>query len=288
MNEEPSREPEGAPEAPMRGADADRGPGGGQPGRSAGEADGRREEAGGVPPGRRPRRRRRLILRVVLTAGAVLVLVVVFFAVANVVVMRAAGHRIYESLDAVPCNDVALVLGTSVRLPNGRPNAYFRDRIDAARRLYESGKVRHLLLSGDNSRAGYSEPAEMRRALLARGVPAPAMTLDYAGFRTLDSVVRAHTVFGLDSFTIVTQRFHALRAVAIARRRGLDVVAYCMPGPALGNRWKVEGREVFARAMAFIDLYILDRQPKFPGPPEPIVLDPSGSPATSAPVSPAP
>ncbi len=155
---------------------------------------------------------------------------------------------------------------------HGRLNLHFAQRIDAAIRLYRSGKVRHLLVSGDNHTADYDEPSDMREALVSAGVPANAITCDYAGFRTLDSVLRARSVFGLSRFTLVTEAFHCPRAVWIARCHGLDAVAFAAPD--LGARWslRVKIREMAARAWCALDLYLFHRKPKFNGPFEPIIL----------------
>ena len=184
----------------------------------------------------------------------------------------AAAGRIFRSVEAVPQNDVAVVLGTGKLTARGYPNLHFNQRIAAAAALYRAGKVRHLLVSGDNHIKTYDEPTDMRDALVAAGVPTNAITCDYAGFRTLDSVVRAQSVFGLTNFTIVTEEFHCPRALWIARQRGLDAVAFAAPD--LGARWsaRVKAREVLARAWCALDLYVLARQPKFPGPHEPILL----------------
>jgi len=117
----------------------------------------------------------------------------------------------------------------------------------------------------------------MRDALVAAGVPAIAITCDYAGFRTLDSVARANTVFGLKQFTIVTEEFHCPRALWIAQQHGLNAVAFAAPD--LSVRWsaRVRAREAFARVWCAMDLYVLNRKPHFPGPPEPLLLTAAGS-----------
>lgn len=184
----------------------------------------------------------------------------------------AAQNRIFRSIESTPTNDIALVLGTGKRTRNGTPNLHFTQRMTAAAVLYRSGKVRHLLVSGDNHTQGYDEATDMRDALVACGVPADAITCDFAGFRTLDSVVRANSVFGLTNFTIVTEEFHCPRALWIAQRHGLDAVAFAAPD--LNARWsaRVKAREILARAWCAVDLYVLNRSPKFPGPSEPIQL----------------
>jgi SanA protein len=184
---------------------------------------------------------------------------------------QAAAGRIFSSVEAVPKNDVALVLGTGKTTRNGNPNLHFQQRITAAASLYRSGKVQHLLVSGDDHIKTYDEPGDMRDALIAAGVPASAITCDYAGFRTLDSITRAGMVFGLSKFTIVSEEFHCPRAVWIARAHGLDAVAFAAPD-VNSARWslRVKCREYFARAWCGVDLYVLNRGPKFPGPREPI------------------
>lgn len=112
----------------------------------------------------------------------------------------------------------------------------------------------------------------MRDALQQAGVPPDAITLDYAGFRTLDSVVRARDVFGLSRVVIVSQDFHSRRALFIADRIGLDAIAYEAKAVTRRHRFQMRAREALARTRAVIDMCVLGTQPKFPGPPEPIVL----------------
>jgi len=185
----------------------------------------------------------------------------------------AARERVFRSVDAVPAREIGLVLGTSRVTPRGKPNLHFNQRIAAAAALYHAGKVRHLLVSGDNHVATYDEPTDMRAALMAAGVPASAITCDYAGFRTLDSVVRAKNVFGLSQCTIISEDFHCPRALWIAQLHGLDAIAFAAPDVSLKS-WSLRAgvREQFARAWCAMDLYVLHRQPHFAGPREPIVL----------------
>ena len=186
---------------------------------------------------------------------------------------RAAQGRVYQSVAAVPVRDVGLVLGTSKATRSGKPNLHFNQRIAAAVELYRAGKVHHLLVSGDNHIATYNEPTDMRNALVAAGVPASAITCDYAGFHTLDSVVRAQEVFGLSQCTIISEDFHCPRALWIAQQHGLDAIAFAAPDVSLrGWSLRAECREQLARAWCGVDLYVLHRQPKFPGPREPIIL----------------
>src|SRR5215472_13866017 len=184
----------------------------------------------------------------------------------------AAQGRVFRSVEEIPRNEVALVLGTSKTTLGGTGNLHFNQRIEAAAALYRAGKVKRLLVSGDNHIKGYDEPTDMRDALIASGVPRQVITCDYAGFRTLDSVMRAKSVFGLSDFTIVSEEFHCPRALWIARKHGLNAVAFAAPDLSLRWSVRVKLREVLARAWCGIDLYVLHRGPRFPGPPEPIVV----------------
>lgn len=181
-----------------------------------------------------------------------------------------ARHYTYDDVDAVPYNRVALVLGTSKYLIGGSPNHYFKYRIKAAAELYNSGKVDYILVSGDNATVQYNEPRQMRRALIQAGIPASAIYSDYAGFRTLDSIVRAKEVFGQARFTVVSQAFHNERAIFIARHFGIDAVGFNAVDPSAYQGIRTRVREVFARLMGLLDLYVLDKGPKFLG--EPIVI----------------
>lgn len=198
-------------------------------------------------------------------------LAALFVAFANVRILTQNADRLFTRETDTPARDIALVIGASPTLSDGRPNLHFSSRIDAAAHLYHAGKVRHLLVSGDNGRASYNEPHAMRDALIARGVPAEAITCDYAGFRTLDSVIRAHRIFSAQQLTIVTQRYHNTRALAIARHEGIDAIGFCSADVNLRESLRTELREVLARAATIVDLHILHRAPRFLGPAEPIL-----------------
>ncbi len=181
-----------------------------------------------------------------------------------------AQDRIVSSTDNLEEFEVAVVLGTSKYL--GRTlNEYYSHRIEAAIRLFEQQKVSHFLLSGDNAHRSYNEPWTMKRDLLKAEVPEENIHLDYAGFRTLDSIVRAKKIFDTDDFLIVTQKFHCERALFIANYYDINARCLAVPGPVTKTGFSIRLREVFARTKAFLDLYIMNTQPKFLGPKEPIV-----------------
>lgn len=212
------------------------------------------------------------VLLVILPAGLLLAI--------DLAVSLATRSRIYEDLADVPPAPVGLVLGTSSHQPSG-PNLFYEGRIMTAAKLFHAGRVRALLVSGDNATPHYNEPWTMRQDLIERGVPAEYITLDYAGFRTLDSVVRAQAVFQQDELIIVSQRFHAARALFLAGFVGIDARALTAPDPPAGWYLRVRIREVFARAMAMLDL-LTGRGPRFLGDLEEVTLKPP-APRTAAP-----
>lgn len=139
----------------------------------------------------------------------------------SVAFVRVSAHGyLYGEVD-VPTAPVALVLGAQVR-PDGTPSSFLAGRLELARRLYETGKVRAILVSGDNMAPEYNEPDAMRDYLLERGIPADKIICDYAGYDTYDSCVRAQRIFGVTRMIMVTQSYHLPRAVATARRIGLE------------------------------------------------------------------
>lgn len=186
--------------------------------------------------------------------------------------LDSSGHRTVADTDGwlqqVPASQTALVLGAG--LFSGQPSPFLARRLDIAAQLYQAGKVKALLLSGDNSRKEYDEPTAMRDYLRAKGVPDAVMVLDYAGFDTWDSCVRARKVFGAQRLTVVTQLFHLPRAVALCRTAGLETYGV---GDDSAKVWAATtyagaAREFFAAAKGFADAKVLNSDPIFPGPRE--------------------
>lgn len=194
-----------------------------------------------------------------------LLLLVLFVVFSNLAIIQSTKSVIYQSVVKTPKKKVALILGTSRYTVRGNTNLFFKYRIAAAVDLYEQGKIKHIIVSGDNSITSYNEPREMRKALIAQGIPEEAITLDFAGFRTLDSVVRCKEVFGQNDFIIVSQQFHIERALFIADKFGIDAIGFVAKNPPEKYSLKTNIREYFARTKAIIDIYILNTQPKFLG-----------------------
>jgi len=170
---------------------------------------------------------------------------------------------ITDSMDEVAAAPVALILGTA-RTHRGKPNHFYQARIEAAARLYHEHRVRGILVSGDNATRHYNEPIAMQKDLIALGVPPEYITLDYAGFRTLDSVVRAKKVFGMERVLVVSQQFHVARAIFLARHHGLEACGFAAEDPPQSGFLRVRAREVLARAAAVLDI-VTGQGPRFLG-----------------------
>jgi len=198
-------------------------------------------------------------------ALALLIVSVVLILFSNLIIVSTTEERLISDLEALPDHRVALVLGTSHKISGGRPNPYFETRIEKAAELYRMGKIDHFIVSGDNRSRFYNEPMEMQKALIKLGVPASAITLDYAGLRTLDSIVRCKEIFGQDKIIIITQPFHSYRALFISRYYEIEAVAVVADEPDLDISFKVRIREYLARTKAILDLYILKTAPRFMG-----------------------
>lgn len=183
-----------------------------------------------------------------------------------------ANQQITENTTAYITCDTALLkptkagllLGTSRLGRTGKLNPFFYNRIEAAAMLYHSGKINVIIVSGDNSQTDYNEPEDMKQELMKRGVPESAIYLDYAGFRTLDSVVRAKEIFGQQQFIVISQRFHNERAVYVARKKGIEAYGYNAADVSTVQGMKTYLREYLARDKAMLDL-LLNLQPKFLG-----------------------
>jgi SanA protein len=187
--------------------------------------------------------------------------------VSQMLIVSAASGRIFDDVQAVPGPRPVLLLGCVRTLGGGYANPFFERRVEAAARLFREGKASAIIVSGDNHRRGYDEPTDMKEALVALGVPKEKVYCDYAGFRTLDSIVRAKKVFGQTRITIVSQRFHNERSLYLAQANGLDAVAYNAEDIKLEWALKTYVREAFARVKAVLDVNLLRTQPKFLGPP---------------------
>ena len=197
-------------------------------------------------------------------AGALVALGLWIIVYANLTASWAARGKIYEDIDDVPKFKVALVFGTTDRI-NGHENPYYRYRIDAAVALWEAGKIETLIVSGDNRTPYYNEPEKMRRSLVERGIPNDRIVCDYAGLRTLDSVVRAKKIFGADPVLFISQRFHDQRAIYLARAHGLKAHGFAARDVEGLAGFNMRLREIGARVKMWLDVNFLDTQPRHLG-----------------------
>jgi SanA protein len=177
---------------------------------------------------------------------------------------RNAHGRCFDSVKAIPAAQTAVVLGTSSHV-GGRANLFFHTRIQAAAALFKAGKVKALIVSGDNSTPNYDEPTAMKDALVKLGVPAAQIVCDYAGFRTLDSVVRAKEVFGQSRVIFVSQHFHNARALYLADAVGIESFGLDARDVPVSRSVKTFLREKLACVKAVLDVHILRTRPKFLG-----------------------
>ncbi|MBR3506117.1 MAG: YdcF family protein [Lentisphaeria bacterium] len=214
------------------------------------------------------KKKRSRVRWLLLAAGGVLALCAVLGGLAlfaaDCRVERYAAGRVYSDVEAVPAREYGLLPGTS-RLVHGKYlNTYFFNRIRAAVELYKAGRIRKIIVSGDNGRTDYNETGDMARELVAEGVAPEDVLSDYAGFRTLDSVVRARNLFGATELTVISQRFHCERAIYLAARHGIDAVGFEADEVAPRSvRIKLAVREAFARVLAVLDAEVLDTKPHF-------------------------
>lgn len=174
----------------------------------------------------------------------------------------------FSNISHIPKNKVGLLLGTSRYLKSGGVNPFFQYRIEAAVQLFCKGKIDYILVSGDNAQVSYNEPREFRRELVRQGIPEEKIILDFAGFRTLDSVIRSKEVFGQEQITIISQHFHNERAIYLAQKNGIDAIGFDAKDPL--NRHNVYWREYFAKTKAYFDV-LVNKQPKYLG--DPIKID---------------
>lgn len=189
--------------------------------------------------------------RVILIAAT---MALVWMTLAWRMVERESAGRTFDSAAAVPARRVGLVLGCARILPDGRANAFFVYRIRTAAALFRAGKVRYLIVSGDRHGASYDEPGDMKRSLVEAGVPSERIFCDDGGFSTGASVVRAHALYGLSAFTVISQEFHNQRAIWIARHHGWDAIGVNATRVSAYGSFLTLVRETVARAALVLDL----------------------------------
>jgi SanA protein len=203
--------------------------------------------------------------KLVILACGLLVFCGVCLITARIMISGTSRGRTYSDVSLIPHRRVGVVLGCPKRVYGGWSNPFFENRIEAAAELYHGGKVDFLIVSGDNHVQGYDEPTDMKNALIAKAVPRDRIYLDYAGFRTLDSVVRAKEIFDQDNITIISQNFQNQRAIFLAHHHGIDAIGFDAPDVATRYALKTLAREQFAKVKAVLDVYVSHQQPHLLG-----------------------
>ncbi|MHC9087179.1 SanA/YdcF family protein [Tenacibaculum sp. IMCC1] len=201
---------------------------------------------------------------IIFLLGCLLVVTSIY--VSNKVIINNAEGKLFNSTENISKNKVGLLLGTVKYLSDGRINLYYQFRLNAAVELYKAEKIDFILVSGDNGSEGYDEPTDFKNDLIESGIPESKIYLDYAGFRTLDSVVRVKEVFGQTSVTIISQQFHNERALYLANHFDIEAIGYNARGVSGKKAMKVKLREYLARVKVFVDI-LLNVNPKFLGEP---------------------
>ena len=172
----------------------------------------------------------KIALKLVKLIALLSVIILFTIYLSNFLIEKKAKSKIYSSVTEIPKHKVGLVLGTVKYLSNGQVNLYYTFRINAAVALYNSGKISFIIVSGDNGSKTYDEPTDFKKDLIKAGIPNNKIFLDYAGFRTLDSVVRVKEIFGQTSITIISQQFHNERAIYLANHFGIKAIGFNAKG----------------------------------------------------------
>ena len=208
-------------------------------------------------------RKRKTLLYFLGTGVVILISLLITYEIVSL----NASERTFDNFKDIPHNKVGLLLATSPITPNGEHNFYFSNRIKATEDLYKNGKIDYIIASGGDyttlQEFGCDEPQAIRDSLVTRGIPKDRIILDYDGTRTLNSIVKAKDVYGLNAVTLISQKYHNERAIYLADKIGLNAIGYnSESSPIRRKRIKNLFREIFARPKMFIDL-ATEISPKF-------------------------
>lgn len=204
--------------------------------------------------------KKRLVVHIFLFA---IVIVLITTYVCNAVIANSAKGKLYNSTATIPYNKVGLLLGTS-KFVNKHVNPFYSYRIQAAAALIKDHKIKYLIISGDNGSKNYNEPERMREDLITDGIDSTIIYLDYAGFRTFDSIKRLKEIFGQDSVTIISQQFHNERAIYIASKEGINAIGFNATDVSASLGFRTMLREKLARVKVFLDFWF-GKKPKYLG-----------------------
>lgn len=192
--------------------------------------------------------------------------IIIVLSLVNIYISVSTDDKLYDDTASIPYNKVGLLLGISKKMDNNVLNPYYQFRVDAAVELYKAGKIDIILVSGDNSSNNYNEPLKFKEDLMKEGIPRNQIYLDYAGFRTLASVARAKKVFGLNKFTVISQKPHNERALFLTKHYNIDAVGFNAHNVYGRYAFKTQIRESIAKVKAVLDI-IFNVEPKYLGEP---------------------
>lgn len=205
-------------------------------------------------------RKKRFVIGII----ALLLLLVAAIVICDQATKNTAKGRLYSKAENVPFNKVGLLLGTAKQIA-GRENPFYTYRIQAAYSLLKAGRIKYLVISGDNSRRDYNEPGMMRADLLQMGIDSSVIYPDYAGFNTRASMIRLKEVFGQDSVTVISQKFHNERAIYIAQHAGIKAIGFNAQDVTGAGSFRTRAREKLARVKMVLYIW-LKKKPKYSGP----------------------
>ncbi len=194
---------------------------------------------------------------------SILVIIILILLIDFSITFKAKNY-VFDNVSLIENNKVGLILGAGKYTSHGSINLYYKYRLEAAVALFKAGKIEFILVSGDNGRKDYDEPSDFKNDLIKRGIPASKIVLDYAGFRTLDSVVRAKEIFSLTEFTIISQKFHNERALYLAKNHGIKAIAFNAKDIHGRFSLKTKLREYLARTKTTMDI-LFHTKPKYLG-----------------------
>lgn len=204
-------------------------------------------------PGRRPkpaRRRRGVFGRLLVLGGGLCAAALALLIGPALWIFWSTGSQRYDAVEAVPPAEVALVFGAGLK-PDGAPSALLADRIHAAVLLFQAGKAKRLLLSGDGTTAGHDEPGAMARQAQAEGVPVAAIERDPGGTHTYASCSRAHDLFKVHSAIVVSQSYHLPRAIFTCERLGIRTTGFSLARVPYGGDPGLRARELLSLDVAW-------------------------------------
>lgn len=202
------------------------------------------------------------LIVITIICGCFLVAFIIY--ACNRIINKSAGNKVFNSASEIPFNHVGILLGTSKYSSFGPINRYYQYRIDAALELFTNEKIKYIVVSGDNGKNNYNEPEQMRADLIKGGIDSSRIFLDYAGFRTFDSMVRLKKIFGQNKATVISQLFHNQRAIYIGNKIGVDAIGYNAKDVTGKMGYETNLREKLARVKVFVD-FIIGTKPKYLG-----------------------